>query len=118
MDWCFYLMIELKPSIQERSIRAFLDLAILSLLITRPITGYEVTAMFVKKYGILVGPSAIYSKLVVMERKGWIKPDQNKSARSHYLTEEGKRVLKNIDNLTADIQKFVKKLLNQSGTIK
>jgi DNA-binding PadR family transcriptional regulator len=108
------LIIELKPSIQERSIKAFLDLAILSLLISHPMTGYEVTAMFVKKYGILVGPGAIYSKLIIMERKGWIKPDQNKSARSYYLTEEGKMVLKNIDNFTIDIQKFVKKLLNQN----
>jgi DNA-binding PadR family transcriptional regulator len=109
------LIHELKPSMQERSIKAFLDLAILSLLTNRPMTGYEITAEFVKKYGLLVGPGTIYSKLTVMERKNWIKPNEIKTAREYYLKEEGIKVLKNLDNLTYDIQKFVKKLLNQNA---
>jgi DNA-binding PadR family transcriptional regulator len=105
---------ELKPSIQERSIKAFLDLAILSLLTNQSTTGYEITALFVKKFGILVGPGAIYSKLNIMERKGWIKADQNRTARTYHLTPEGKKICNNISDLTLDIQKFIKKLLNQA----
>jgi DNA-binding PadR family transcriptional regulator len=85
------------------------------LLTNEPKTGYEITVLFVKKFGILVGPGAIYSKLNVMERKVWIKAYQNRTARTYYLTQEGQAILNNIDELTLDIQKFVKKLLNQNA---
>ena len=48
---------------RERSIKAFLDLVILHLLSKHAMSGYEINKALVKKFGLMVGPSTIYSKL-------------------------------------------------------
>ena len=106
---------ELKPTLQERSLRAFLDLAILSVLAEHPMTGYEINRIFLKKHRIYVGPSTIYSKLSSIEKKGWIECVKNGAGRVYGLTEHGKNIATNMPDMTREIHSFVKILLKYRG---
>ena len=111
----FIVKPELKPTLQERSLRAFLDLAILCVLAEHPMTGYEINRIFLKKHRIYVGPSTIYSKLASIERKGWIECVKNGAGRVYGLTEQGKNMAANMPNMTREIQSFMRILLNCRG---
>jgi DNA-binding PadR family transcriptional regulator len=102
---------DLDPSIQERIIKAFSDLAILCALTNGALTGYEINRFFVKEFGILVGPSIIYSKLSVMERKEWIQSTRTRTARTYKLTDQGQEIVCNMSDIIEESQKFTKKLL-------
>lgn len=105
------LEIELKPSIQNRSLRVFLDLVILRMLSHRSMTGYEINTFFVEKYGIMIGPSTIYSKLTALEQNGWIQVIREKPGRIYSLTEQGQKMVNNIPKITKEIQVFIQILL-------
>jgi DNA-binding PadR family transcriptional regulator len=111
----FILKLELEPTIQERSLRAFLDLAILCALMDRPMTGYEINSFFVKKFGILIGPSMVYSKLYSMERKGWVRCARNRAGRVYSLTEQGQKIVDSMTSMAEEIQAFIKILLRSKG---
>ena len=111
----FIVKPELKPTLQERSLRAFLDLAILCVLAEHPMTGYEINRIFLKKHRIYVGPSTIYSKLASIERKGWLECVKNGAGRVYGLTEQGKNIAANMPNMTREIQSFMRILLNCRG---
>jgi DNA-binding PadR family transcriptional regulator len=63
------LNLDLQPTIQNRTLRAFLDLAVLCQLSHRPMTCYEINKSFVEKFGIMIAPSTIYLTLGSMESK-------------------------------------------------
>jgi len=105
------LKLELKPSLQERSLKAFLDLAILSALADRHMTGYEINNLFVKKFGILISPNMIYYKFTSMERKGWIECTRNRAGRAYALTKLGHEMVDGMERITEEIQSFIKTIL-------
>jgi DNA-binding PadR family transcriptional regulator len=107
----FILKLELKPILRERSLKAFLDLAILCALTEHSMTGYEINRLFLKKYRIFIGPSTIYSKLTSMERKGWIKCVRNRAGRVYSLTEKGQQTAANMTGITKEIQGFIRTIL-------
>jgi DNA-binding PadR family transcriptional regulator len=74
-------------------------------------TGYEINGLFVKKFGILIGPSMVYSKLYSMERKGWIKYTQNRAGRVYSLTEQGRKIVDSMTSIAEEIQAFIRILL-------
>jgi DNA-binding PadR family transcriptional regulator len=45
--------------LQEKRLKAFLDLAILCALVEKPMTGYETKNLLTKKFGIVIGPKTI-----------------------------------------------------------
>jgi len=97
---------ELKPTLQRRSLKAFLDLAILCALTNQPITAYGINILFMNKLGIMVSPSMIYTNLSSMERKGLIRCVRNRTGRAYALTEQGKEIAENINCLTDQIRTF------------
>jgi DNA-binding PadR family transcriptional regulator len=107
----FILNLELKPTMQERSLKAFLDLAILCALTDHPMTGYEINRLFLKKHRIFIGPSTIYSKLATMERKAWIKCVRNRAGRVCSLTEKGRKITADATGITREIQGFIRTIL-------
>jgi DNA-binding PadR family transcriptional regulator len=107
----FILKPELEPNVQERSLKAFLDLAILCALTEHPMTGYEINRLFLKKHRIFVGPSTVYSKLVSIERKGWIAGVKNRTGKVYGLTEQGKKITMQMADITKEIQDFLKIIL-------
>ena len=107
----FILNLELKPTMQERSLKAFLDLAILCALTDHPMTGYEINRLFLKKHRIFIDPSTIYSKLATMEREAWIKCVRNRAGRVCGLTEKGRKITADATGITREIQYFIKTIL-------
>jgi DNA-binding PadR family transcriptional regulator len=102
---------ELKPTVQERSLKAFLDLAILCALTDHPMTGYEINRLFIKKHRIFIGPSTIYAKLASIEQKGWIACIKNGSGKVYDLTEQGRRMTLKMMDITREIQGFIRIML-------
>jgi DNA-binding PadR family transcriptional regulator len=107
----FIVKPELEPTVQERSLKAFLDLAILCALTEHPMTGYEINRLFIKKHRIFIGPSTVYAKLASIERKGWIKRVKSSSGRRYELTTQGKRMILKLTDINREIQAFLKIIL-------
>jgi DNA-binding PadR family transcriptional regulator len=98
---------EVEPSIQERSLRAVLDLVILRLLTHHPMTGYEMNTSIVKKFGVVVSPNAIYSKISLLERRNLVVCIRCQRGRTYALTEQGKEVVASMPDINNDTQKMV-----------
>jgi DNA-binding PadR family transcriptional regulator len=97
---------ELKPTIQKRSLKAFIDLAILCALTNQPMTGYGINVLFMNRFGIMVSPSMIYVTLVSLERKGWIKCVRNRNGRVYSLTDRGQEIADNLKDIAEEIRSF------------
>ena len=63
------LKIELNSDIQERLLKAFLDLIILQTLKHHPMTAYEINNCIFKKHKSKINPNVIYTKLATMQIK-------------------------------------------------
>lgn len=77
----------------------------------RAMTGYEINSNLMKKFGVMVGPSTVYSKLSNMERKGWIRTVKETPGRVYTLTSQGQRKADDIKGISREIQSFVRMLL-------
>ena len=111
---------KLEPNIKEKSINAFLDLAILCRLMNKPMSGYAITSLLVKETGILVSPGMIYNTLYSMEINGLVKCIRKKPGRVYSLTEQGIEMAAAIPNKHKEIQAFLKILLydNRANLLK
>jgi DNA-binding PadR family transcriptional regulator len=107
----FIVKPEVKPTVQERSLKAFLDLAILCALTDHPMTGYEINRLFLKKHRIFVAPSTIYAKLAFIEQKGWIECVKTDAGKVYGLTENGRKVTDRMIDITREIHGFLKIML-------
>ena len=96
------MRIDIKPSLQKRCLKAFIDLAILRALAGPPLTGYGLSELLIKKFGFIVNPGMIYGNLSAMERKGWIKCVRNKTGRAYSLTEQGKEIAHNMNSISEE----------------
>jgi DNA-binding PadR family transcriptional regulator len=106
-----FLKSEIEPNMQERVLRAFLDLIILRALAEQPMTGYKISRLFHKKFGILTNPSLIYPYLEAMEKKKWIKRVPTEDGKTYCLTERGKRITDNISVFTQEIRHAIKTMM-------
>lgn len=96
------LMSFLKPSVQERLLKAFLDVIILQLLKEKSATAYKIDNIILRKYQIKMSPSVTYAKLATMERQGLIECHLN-NGKIYRITEKGKEIT---DNETAIIREI------------
>ena len=100
---------------KERVVKAFLDLVILHLLSKHAMSGYEIDKSLVKKFGLMIGPSTIYSKLSTLEKQGFISCATSRSGKVYSLTEEGKQLQANTESVLDDVCSFlISKLRNKS----
>ena len=58
----------IQDEFRERSLRSFLDIAILARLEDKPVNGYGLTVFFMKKFGVIMSTSTAYATLYAMER--------------------------------------------------
>ena len=98
---------------RERSLRSFLDRAILARLEDKPVNGYGLTIFFMKKFGVIMSTSTVYSTLYAMERNGLIKGRHSWKGRVYELTEKGKKKLKDSRNRLEETQGFIKTLIGK-----
>jgi DNA-binding PadR family transcriptional regulator len=103
---------EEETTVHKRIFIAFSDLAVLIALKNQTLTGYGVNKYFLKKVGYTASPSTVYTTLVAIERKDWIKCVRNKSGRAYNLTDEGRKIVDNMDNIVRENKRFIDKLLS------
>lgn len=102
---------ELDIDVKGRVLRAFLDLAILVALANHAMTGYEVSTRLVKNLGVPIGSGTVYYKIYAMQEEGWVKCARNRKARLYGLTEKGKEITDNMNQIVEEIETFTKALL-------
>jgi DNA-binding PadR family transcriptional regulator len=107
----FTVGVEIKPTVQKRILEAFIDIAILRALRDQALTGYGINGFFMKNFGATVSPSAVYTNLTAMERKGWIKCVRNSRGRAYDLTQQGQKIVDNMSSIAAETHAFTKKVL-------
>lgn len=102
---------KLKPSIEERTTMAFLDLIIIALLQQKPLTGYAIDRYILEKIKIKLSPEVVYTKLSSMERDGLVSCAQHRRVRIYELTEKGNEIAENRTGVTKEILSFVLSIL-------
>jgi DNA-binding PadR family transcriptional regulator len=75
------------------------------------LTGYGINGFFMKNFGTMASPSAIYTSLAAMERKGWIKCVRNSRGRAYGLTQQGQKIVDNMSSIAVETHAFTKKVL-------
>jgi DNA-binding PadR family transcriptional regulator len=99
------LKAHLKPKIEERMVRAFLDVVILRMLLNYPMTGYEIEGCILKKFKVKISTNVVYTKLSSMEREALVKCTQNGHSRIYEVTANGNDVTDNRSEILKGIQK-------------
>jgi DNA-binding PadR family transcriptional regulator len=89
---------ELLREMQERSVKAFLDIIVLAKLNERdePMGGYDVITFIHEKIGILVSSGTVYAVLYSLERYGLVKGMWSQRKRVYKLTDKGEKKIKAI----------------------
>lgn len=98
-------------SIQERILRAFLDLVILRMLLHQPMTAYEIDNALLKKFGVKRSPNVVYTRLATMELKGLISCARANHGRIYSITDKGRKTAGTIPSMVEEIQKSAPILL-------
>ncbi len=84
--------------LQERIVKSFLDVVVLTELSNKPLSGYDVITLIYKKFSILLSSGTVYSLLYSLERNGLIKATLNQRRRDYSLTEKGRETVRAITN--------------------
>lgn len=98
-------------SVQERILRAFLDLVILRVLLHQPMTAYEIDNAILKKFGVKRSPNVVYTRLAAMELKGLISCAHSKHGRIYSITEKGRKMADTASRVVEEIQRSAPILL-------
>jgi len=84
----------LSRDVRERYVKAFMDLVLLSLLVRRPMCGYELIAEVHERLRILPSPGAVYPLLSLLEGRGYVRqePGNERRKKVYVLTPMGREV--------------------------
>ena len=99
-------------ALRKRTIKSFMDVIMLTELLKKPMTGYDMIVSIQEKFGILVSSGTVYSHLYALERNETISGVQNRGKRKYKLTEKGKQHLEISMN---SIKKTLGKLEQENG---
>ena len=81
------------PSVQERMLKAFLELIILPMLQNRPLTAYQIDSRIKDKFHTKMSTTVVYTRLSALERLHLIECIQIDHGKAYRLTEKGKELL-------------------------
>lgn len=95
----------------ERIIKNFLDIIIMSELRNGNYSGYDIISYIHNKYQILVSSGTIYSLLYSLERNNLIQGIWSERKRTYKLTDRGTRRIDTLLNTNQDIKAFVTNFL-------
>jgi DNA-binding PadR family transcriptional regulator len=74
-------------------------------------SGYEIMICFVKKFGIIVSPSVVYSALYSLEREGLVLGIIARRGRIYGLTQEGRRSIEKTRSSIAEMENFIRLII-------
>jgi DNA-binding PadR family transcriptional regulator len=95
----------------ERSIKNFLDIIILSELRNGPFSGYDIISYIHNKFQLLVSSGTIYSLLYSLERNGLVEGIWDERKRTYQLTKKGAHTIDTLLSVNQDIKTFVSNFL-------
>ena len=76
-------------NLRKKTIKSFIDVIMLTELMKKPMTGYDMIVSIQEKFGILVSSGTVYSHLYALERSEIVSAIHSKGKRSYELTEKG-----------------------------
>lgn len=95
----------------ERIIKNFLDIIILSELRNGPYSGYDIISHIHNRFQLLVSSGTIYSLLYSLERNGLVEGNWDERKRTYKLTKKGAYNIDTLLNVNQDIKTFVTNFL-------
>jgi DNA-binding MarR family transcriptional regulator len=95
--------LEKQYSLNQKTIKSFMDMIILNHLKNNPlVSGYEIMMYLHKKFDVLVSPGTIYSALYSLERHNLVEANNDQGKRTYRLTKKGEREIHSMkDNIDA-----------------
>ena len=103
--------IQIINKMNERIIKNFLDIIIMSELRNGPFSGYDITSYIHNKFQLLVSSGTIYSLLYSLERNNLVEGIWDERKRTYNLTKKGIHTIDTILNVNPDIRAFVTSFL-------
>jgi DNA-binding PadR family transcriptional regulator len=103
---------EKEPDFNKKIIHAFLDVAIICRLDKKAMGAYAINRIFIKEFGIIIGPGTIYLALYYLERNGFIECLQDKPGRIFTLTKKGRDTIETFPDVAKQTSLLIKILLH------
>lgn len=96
---------------QERIIKEFMDVIIMTELRNGPLSGYDVISYINAKFNILVSSGTVYSLLYSLERNGLLEGIWRERKRTYKLTDKGEETISTILGAQEKIKAFLSSIL-------
>ncbi len=96
---------------QERIIKDFMDVIIMTELRDGPLSGYDVISYINAKFNILVSSGTVYSLLYSLERNGLVEGLWRERKRTYKLTVKGDETITTILATQEKIKAFLSSIL-------
>ena len=100
----------------ERILRSFIDILILTELEKNTLSGYDITGLINEKFGIFISPGTIYNTLHSLETRNFIKGVWRDKKRVYKLTNEGKEFLKVIREHKNEILNLLEEIFSTKNS--
>ncbi|XHH07533.1 MAG: PadR family transcriptional regulator [Candidatus Bathyarchaeia archaeon] len=97
--------------LNERVIKSFLDIVVMSKLKTEALSGYDFIAYINRRFDILISAGTVYSLLYSLERKQLIEGSGEERGRTYKLTKKGNETIDIILKENRQIEAFLANLL-------
>ncbi len=101
---------------QERIIKDFMDVIIMTELRNGPLSGYDVISYINAKFNILVSSGTVYSLLYSLERRGLVEGLWRERKRTYKLTDKGEETIATILGIQEKIKAFLSSILRNQTT--
>jgi DNA-binding PadR family transcriptional regulator len=101
----------MSKTFNERILRSFLDILILTELEKNNLSGYDITGLINDRFGIFISPGTVYNTLHSLETKEIIKGIWRDKKRVYRLSDKGKKFLKVIREHKKDILSLLERIL-------
>ncbi len=101
---------------QERIIKEFMDVVIMTELRNGPLSGYDVISYINAKFNILVSSGTVYSLLYSLERNGLVEGIWHERKRTYKLTDKGEETIATILGNQEKIKTFLSTVLKPVAT--
>jgi DNA-binding PadR family transcriptional regulator len=99
---------KLVKEIQRNVVKNFLESVFMTQLMNEsPLSGFDFLIFVRQRYGIVISPGTVYTRLYSLERKGLIKGNLLSGKRVYRLTVKGEHAIKSFLKSKEEIQMFV-----------
>jgi DNA-binding PadR family transcriptional regulator len=96
---------------QERMIKNFMDVIVMTELRIGPLSGYDVISYINSKFNVLMSSGTVYSLLYSLERNGLVEGVWKERKRTYELTDKGEETITTILGAQEKIKAFLSNIL-------